>query len=48
MQRLAPGRDAMLATVLRGKGAIARMGGNASLLDAQTKAAADHLLSQAR
>jgi cytochrome c5 len=48
IQRLALGRDAMLTTVLTGKGAMPRKGGNASLSDAEAKAAADHLLRQLR
>ena len=48
IQRLALGRDAMLTTVLTGKGAMPRKGGNASLSDAEARAAADHLLSQVR
>ncbi len=48
MQRLALGRDAMLTTVLKGKGAMPRKGGNASLSDAEAKAAADHMLNQVR
>lgn len=48
IQRLALGRDAMLTTVLKGKGAMPPKGGNASLSDAQAKAAADHMLSQVR
>lgn len=48
MQRLALGRDAMLTTVLKGKGAMPRKGGNASLSDAEAKAAVDHMLNQVR
>ena len=48
IQRLALGRDAMLTTVLKGKGSMPAKGGNASLSDAEAKAAADHMLSQVR
>jgi cytochrome c5 len=48
MQRLALGRGTMLTTVLKGRGAMPPKGGNASLSDAEAKAAADHMLGQAR
>ena len=48
IQRLALGRDAILTTVLKGMGAMPPKGGNASLSDAEAKAAADHILSQVR
>ncbi len=47
-QRLALGRDSMLATVLKGKGAMPAKGGNASLSDAEAKAAMDYLLSRVK
>jgi cytochrome c5 len=47
-QRLAMGRDAMMTTVLKGKGAMPPKGGNASLSDDEAKAATDHMLSQMR
>ena len=47
-QRLAEGREAMLATVLRGKGAMPPKGGNASLSDAEAGAAVDHMLSSSK
>lgn len=45
-QRLATGRDAMFTTVLKGKGAMPPKGGNASLSDAEAKAAMDYILHQ--
>lgn len=45
-QRLALGRDAMLTTVLKGKGAMPAKGGNASLSDAEARAATDYMLEQ--
>lgn len=45
-QRLALGRDAMLTTVLKGKGAMPPKGGNASLSDAEARAATDYMLEQ--
>lgn len=47
-QRLALGRDAMLTTVLKGKGAMPPKGGNASLSDAEARAATDYMLEQLR
>lgn len=47
-QRLALGRDSMLATVLKGKGAMPAKGGNASLSDAEAMAAMDYLLSRVK
>ncbi len=44
MQRLAVGREALLTTVLRGKGAMPPKGGNASLSDADAQAATDYML----
>ncbi len=48
IQRLAQGRPAVLSAVLKGKGAMPPKGGNASLSDAEAKAAADHMISQMR
>lgn len=45
-QRLAQGRDAMLTTVFKGKGAMPPKGGNASLSDAEARAATDYMLEQ--
>lgn len=47
-QRLALGRDSMLVTVLKGKGAMPAKGGNASLSDAEARAAMDYLLSRVK
>jgi len=47
-QRLTQDREAILTSVLRGKGAMPPKGGNASLSDAEAKAAADHMLNRAR
>lgn len=44
--RLASGRPEMLHSVLNGKGAMPPKGGNASLSDAQAKAALDYMLSK--
>lgn len=44
--RLVRGRPEMLHSVLRGKGAMPPKGGNASLSDAQAKAALDYMLSR--
>ena len=44
--RLATGRTSLLHSVLRGKGAMPPKGGNASLSDAQAKAALDYMLSK--
>ena len=48
IQRLVLGREAMLTTVTKGKGAMPPKGGNASLSDAEARAAADHMLNQVR
>ncbi len=48
VQRLAVGRDTMLTTVLRGRGAMPPKGGNASLSDADAKSAMDYMLSQTK
>lgn len=47
-QRLALGRAAMLTTVLKGKGGMPPKGGNASLSDAEARAATDYMLEQLR
>lgn len=47
-QRLAMGREAMTATVLKGKGAMPPKGGNASLSDDEAKSAMDYILSQVK
>ena len=44
--RLAAGKPELLHSVLRGKGAMPPKGGNASLTDAQAKAALDYMLSK--
>lgn len=44
--RLATGREAMLAIVLKGKGSMPPKGGNASLSDAEAKSAMEYMLSQ--
>ncbi|MBI4203760.1 MAG: cytochrome c5 family protein [Betaproteobacteria bacterium] len=44
--RIASGREAMLAAVLKGKGAMPPKGGNASLSDAEAKAAINYILQQ--
>ena len=38
----------MLATVLKGRGAMPPKGGNASLSDAEAKAAADYLVNRVK
>lgn len=48
VQRLAAGRDTMLTTVLKGRGAMPPKGGNASLSDADAKSAMDYMLSQTK
>lgn len=45
-QRLTLGRDAILTTVLKGRGAMPPKGGNASLSDAEARAATDYMLEQ--
>jgi len=47
-QRMEQGREAMLTAVLRGRGAMPPKGGNASLTDADAKAAVDHMLNSSR
>ena len=44
--RLVAGKPELLHSVLRGKGAMPPKGGNASLSDAQAKAALDYMLSK--
>ena len=46
--RLGSGRDTMVTSVLKGKGAMPPKGGNASLSDDDVKAAVDFLVSQAK
>ena len=46
--RLKTGKDALYAAVLKGKGAMPPKGGNASLSDADVKAAADYLMGLAK
>jgi cytochrome c5 len=43
--RLAQGKDALYASVLKGKGAMPPKGGNTALSDADVKAAADYMLA---
>lgn len=44
--RAAAGEPALLASVLKGKGAMPPKGGNASLSDADAKAAVEYMLGQ--
>lgn len=46
--RLKAGNDAMVASVIKGKGAMPPKGGQAALSDAQVKAAVDYLLAQVK
>lgn len=46
--RLKTGKDALYASVLKGKGAMPPKGGNASLSDADVKAAVDYLTGLAK
>ena len=46
--RLKAGKDALYASVINGKGAMPKKGGNASLSDDAVKAAVDHLLATAK
>jgi len=46
MQRISEARDGMLTALLKGRGAMPAKGGNASLSDAEAKAAMDYMLSQ--
>jgi len=45
-ERLATGKPELLRSVLKGKGAMPPKGGDASLSDAQAKAALDYMLSK--
>lgn len=45
-ERLAGGRDALVVSVLRGKNAMPPKGGNASISDADARAALDYMLKQ--
>ncbi|MGE0557648.1 MAG: cytochrome c5 family protein [Burkholderiales bacterium] len=47
-QRLKAGNDALYAAVIKGKGAMPPKGGNASLADADIKAAVDYLTGLAK
>jgi cytochrome c5 len=44
--RLKQGTDALVASVLKGKGAMPAKGGNATLSEADIKAAVDYMLAQ--
>ena len=44
--RLKQGNDALVASVIKGKGAMPPKGGNASLADADIKAAVEYLVTQ--
>ncbi len=46
--RLAAGKEALVSSVMKGKGAMPAKGGNAALSDADIKAAVDFMLSQAK
>jgi cytochrome c5 len=46
--RLKAGTDALYASSLKGKGAMPAKGGNASLADADVKAAVDYMVSQVK
>jgi len=46
--RLKTGKDALYAAVIKGKGAMPAKGGNASLSDADVKAAVDYLMGLAK
>lgn len=46
--RVSAGSQAMLASVMKGKGAMPPKAGNASLSDADAKAALDYMLSQVK
>ena len=46
--RLKAGKAALVAAVIKGKGAMPPKGGNASLSDDAVKAAVDHMLSSVR
>ena len=44
--RLAAGKDALVSSVIKGKGAMPAKGGNAALSDADVRAAVDFMLGQ--
>ena len=46
--RLATGRDALLASALKGKGVMPPKGGNPKLTDDEVAAALDHILAAAK
>ena len=46
--RIGGGRDALIVSVLKGKGAMPPKGGNASLSDEDVKSAVDYLVGQAK
>lgn len=46
--RMKVGKDALYASVIKGKGAMPAKGGNASLSDAEVKAAVDYLVATAK
>ena len=46
--RLKQGEDALLHSALQGKNAMPPKGGNASLSDAQVRAAVEYMISQAK
>lgn len=46
--RVKAGKDALIASVLKGKGAMPPKGGNASLSDEDVRAAVDYIVAQTR
>ena len=46
--RIAPGTDALVAAVIKGKGAMPPKAGNSSLSDADIKAAVEYMVSQSK
>lgn len=46
--RIKAGNDTLYSSTLKGKGAMPAKGGNASLSDADVKAAVDYMVSQAK
>lgn len=46
--RIKTGKDALITSALKGKGAMPAKGGNASLSDDDVKAAVDYLIAQAK
>ncbi len=46
--RIKQGNDALVASVIKGKGAMPPRAGNASLSDADIKASVDYMIDQAR